>query len=56
MILSGDPAQIDLKFSNDSAIHDMAKIVTSDYVTKHKLKDNHRNPALKEIMQLLNEA
>ena len=56
MILSGDPAQIDLKFSNDSAIHDMAKLTGSKFVSKHKLLDNHRNPALTEIMQLLKEA
>ena len=26
MILTGDPQQIDLKFGNDSAIHDVPKV------------------------------
>ena len=32
MILTGDPQQIDLKFSNDSAVHDVPKLKSSDHV------------------------
>ena len=46
MILTGDPQQIDLKFSNDSAVHDVPKIKDSKYVFYINLKDNHRHIAL----------
>ena len=31
MILTSDPQQIDLKFFNDSAIHEVPKLKDSDY-------------------------
>ena len=43
MILCGDGQQIDLKFSNDSAIHEVPKLKESDYVYTVTLKDNHRH-------------
>lgn len=55
MILSGDPDQIDLKYKQDSAYEDVVRLQASQYVTKHKFLDNHRHPALREIMELLNE-
>lgn len=55
MILTGDPQQIDLKFSNDSAIHEVPKLKDSQYVFTVNLKDNHRHEALDEILRLLNE-
>lgn len=55
MILTGDPQQIDLKFGNDSAIHEVPKLKSSKYVYTQNLKDNHRHEALSEILQLLNE-
>ena len=55
MILTGDPQQIDLKFSNDSAIHDVPKIKESKYVNETILTDNHRHESLEEILNLLNE-
>jgi phosphate starvation-inducible protein PhoH len=53
MILCGDPQQIDLKFPNDSAIHDVAKVKESKYVYSVSLLDNHRHESLDEILRLL---
>ena len=53
MILCGDPQQIDLKFSNDSAIHDVPKLKDSKYVYYTHLVDNHRHEALDELLRLL---
>jgi phosphate starvation-inducible PhoH-like protein len=54
MIFCGDNQQIDLKDKNYSAIHDMAKIVESEYVYKRVLQDNHRHPAIDEVFEMLN--
>jgi phosphate starvation-inducible protein PhoH len=53
MILTGDPQQIDLKFPNDSAVHDVAKVKPSQFVYTISLKDNHRHAALDELLNLL---
>jgi len=53
MILCGDKQQIDLKYKNDSAIHDIAKLRGSKWVSEIVLKDNHRHEALNEIFELL---
>ena len=55
MILTGDPQQIDLKFANDSAIHEVPKIKDSDHVYQTTLRDNHRHEALNEVLRLLYE-
>ena len=55
MILCGDRYQIDLKFQNDSAIHEVPKIKPSKYVNEIILTDNHRHESLDEILNLLNE-
>ena len=55
MILTGDPHQIDLKFTNDSAVHDVSKVKHSDYVYSIALQDNHRHEALDELLRLLEE-
>jgi len=55
MILCGDNQQIDLKDKNYSAIHEVAKIINSQYVYKTVLKDNHRHEAIFEVLQLLND-
>lgn len=55
MILTGDPQQIDLKFSNDSAIHEVPKLKDSEYVYSTNLKDNHRHEALDSILKLLRD-
>ena len=55
MILTGDPQQIDLKFANDSAIHDVPKLKDSNHVYSISLKDNHRHSALNEVLRLLYE-
>lgn len=54
MILTGDPHQVDLKFSNDSAIHEVPKLKDSQYVYTQTLRENHRHEALSEILRLLN--
>ena len=56
MILTGDKHQVDLKFKNDSAIHEVPKIKESRFVNEIILKDNHRHEALTEILRLLNES
>ena len=53
MIFCGDNQQIDLKDKNYSSIHDMAKIVESEYVYKRVLQDNHRHPAIDEVFEML---
>ena len=53
MILCGDGQQIDLKFSNDSAIHEVPKLKESDFVYTVTLKDNHRHESLDEVLRLL---
>jgi len=53
MIFTGDPHQIDLKFSSESAVHDVPKLEKSDFVYKVDLKENHRHEALDEILKLL---
>lgn len=53
MMLCGDPQQIDLKFSNDSAIHEVPKLKESQYVYSVNLLDNHRHEALDELLRLL---
>ena len=53
MILTGDPQQIDLKFPNDSAIHEVPKVKDSSFVYATILTDNHRHEALDELLKLL---
>ena len=53
MILCGDGQQIDLKFANDSAIHEVPKLKESEYVYTINLKDNHRHESLDEVLKLL---
>ena len=53
MILCGDGQQIDLKFNNDSAVHDVPKLKDSQYVYTVNLKDNHRHESLDEVLRLL---
>jgi len=53
MILTGDPQQIDLKFPNDSAIHEVPKVKESKFVYATTLLDNHRHEALDELLRLL---
>lgn len=55
MILTGDAHQIDLKFTNDSAIHEVPKLKPSQYVYSVNLQDNHRHEALNELLKLLSE-
>lgn len=55
MILTGDRYQVDLKFNNDSAVHEVPKLTKSKYVNEIILTDNHRHEALDEILKLLNE-
>ena len=54
MIFTGDNQQIDLKDKNYSAIHDVSKIMVSNYVYKRILEDNHRHEAIDEVFNLLN--
>ena len=53
MVFRGDKQQIDLKDVNYSAIHEVAKITDSKHVFKVILEDNHRHPAINEVLSLL---
>jgi phosphate starvation-inducible PhoH-like protein len=53
MIFCGDKDQIDLRYGNESAVHDVPKLRGSKYVYEVNLRDNHRHEALDEILQLL---
>ena len=53
MVFCGDNQQIDLKDTNYSAIHDIAKISDSDYVYKRILLDNHRHEAIDDVFERL---
>lgn len=53
MILTGDPQQIDLKYANDSAAHEVPKLEKSKYVYTKVLEQNHRHEALEEILEML---
>lgn len=55
LIFTGDSQQIDLKYKNDSAFHEIPKIEKSQYVNKITLHDNHRHAALDEIFRMLSE-
>jgi len=55
LIFTGDSQQIDLKYKNDSAFHEIPKIEKSKYVNKIILLDNHRHAALDEIFKMLSE-
>lgn len=53
MIFCGDYQQIDLKDPNYSAIHEVSKIKDSNHVYKVVLEDNHRHPAINEVLEKL---
>lgn len=53
VIFCGDKKQIDLKFPNDSAVHEVPKIQSSQFVNVVTLQDNHRHEALDEVLTLL---
>lgn len=53
MIFCGDKQQIDLRDENYSASHEVAKISGSDYVFEVHLKDNHRHPAVDDVLEML---
>ena len=55
LIFTGDSQQIDLKYKNDSAFHEIPKVEKSKYVNKIILLDNHRHEALDEIFKMLSE-
>lgn len=55
MIFCGDNQQIDLKDTNYSAIHEVAKIKDSDYVYRVILNDNHRHKAIDDVLTLLSD-
>ena len=53
MIFCGDCDQIDLKQSNMSAIHSIAKLSQSPHVSIIEMQENHRHPAVCELLELL---
>ena len=55
MILTGDTQQIDLKVRSESAIHTLDRLNESKYVSKIILIENHRHPALDEVLGLLEQ-
>ena len=55
MMLCGDKHQIDLKYKNDSAIHEVPKLKGCRWVYDIVLIDNHRHEALDDVLKLLND-
>lgn len=53
MMFCGDSQQIDLKYQNDSAIHEIAKLKESEFVYQVALRDNHRHVAIDGVLKLL---
>lgn len=53
MIFCGDSKQIDLKDKNGSAVHDVPKIQSSQYVYTTKLTENHRHEAVDDVLKIL---
>lgn len=53
MMFCGDYSQIDLRNPATSAIHLIDKIQQSRYVYVTTLKDNHRHPAVEELLEIL---
>ena len=47
------PQQIDLKCTNDSAVHEVHKLKDSEFVYSVNLKDNHRHESLDNVLKLL---
>lgn len=53
MIFCGDYDQIDLKNKSDSAIHEIEKLRDCPYVYIQTMVENHRHPAVKEVLNIL---
>jgi len=54
MIFCGDQYQIDLKNKDISATRHIDKLEGSEWVNIIELKENHRHPAVKDVLKLLN--
>lgn len=52
MIFCGDYKQVDLKNYYDSGLSKLDKLKNSPYVYIVELEENHRHPALKEVLRL----
>lgn len=52
MMFCGDEYQIDLKPISHSAVSKLNKLSKSNYVYNVTLTENHRHPALKEVLEL----
>lgn len=53
MIFCGDSQQIDLKNKSESALHVVERIIKHPAVYSVRLMENHRHPAINELLQLL---
>lgn len=53
MVFCGDADQIDLKRPLDSAFYSIERLQGSKYVSIIELKENHRHPAVEELLELL---
>ena len=53
MIFCGDIDQIDLKQPHTSAIHSINKLSNSPHVSVIELTENHRHPAVHDLLELL---
>lgn len=52
MIFCGDYRQVDLKHFSESGLSKLEKLKKSSYVYTIELQENHRHPALKEVLHL----
>jgi phosphate starvation-inducible PhoH-like protein len=53
MIFCGDESQIDLKQKTTSAIYELNKIKNSKFVKIITLTENHRHPAVEQVLEML---
>lgn len=53
MIFCGDEQQIDLKNKDNSAWFEVSKIQSSSHVFVTTLLENHRHPAVAELLEVL---
>lgn len=52
MMFCGDYRQVDLKYNEDSGLSKIKNLENSSYVYIVELLENHRHPALKEVLRL----
>jgi len=53
LIFSGSRQQVDIKPQKDSCIHLLDKLIDNDYCTVTELTQNHRHPAVENVLNII---